>query len=680
LGEVVITGRIREAPSFDQIAKLDVPLHHIPITIGSVSSEIMRERAVDDITEALRSVSGVRPIESYGGFQTYTIRGFPDFVMLIDNVRDERHNIATSAPSTHLANVERIEVLKGPASVLYGHSALGGIINIVRKQPTSYSDADFSASFGSFNSRRISAGVGGPVTESLKYRFDAGISETDGWRDYGKSRHSAYLALDFEPSDRTQFQFQFGYNNDLYDTDAGILLNENGEIPDGIPLSTRYNHPDSYLKHQRYDLQMRMEYQISDNFTLSNRLSWSDDDIDYSATEGLAYGELYDEIERTFHLYFNHETKPLQNQFEAEYTAQAGRIEIRTLGGYSLSILDRKTFRGNIEYREGYLDRMSSVNPTPNQGYVDVTETAVQARDETAHGFYLQSWINPSDAFKFLIGARFDSFYGTYYTDEITPNRTITQPGERTERNSQALTWRAGAVYQPVHWFSLYGSYSTYFKPSRTFTFDNRIFNPETGYQGETGIRLFLGQTTSVTVTGFYLQKNDIVIQTGVNQEGQQIFEQIGMADSKGLEVDLQTYLNSNFSLHGGYNYTDARYREYETEDAGTSLEGNRLRFAPEHQFNIWARYTVNQGLLQGLSLAFGGYYTGANFTNDQNSFLLPTYMVLEGTIGYRFSNITLSMNVNNLLNETYLNNAIMGNQVYPGQPRTIQLILSMGL
>jgi iron complex outermembrane receptor protein len=123
--------------------------------------------------------------------------------------------------------------------VLYGHSALGGIINVVRKQPTSFQDAGFSASLGSFNSKRISAGIGGPIRDNLRYRSDFGLSEMDGWRDYGKNRSSAYLALDYEPADRTRLRFRFGYNNDLYDTDAGITLGADGTIPGAIAPSTR---------------------------------------------------------------------------------------------------------------------------------------------------------------------------------------------------------------------------------------------------------------------------------------------------------------------------------------------------------------------------------------------------------------------------------------------------------
>lgn len=180
--------------------------------------------------------------------------------MLTDNVRDERHNISQSAPSSNLANVERIEVLKGPGSALYGHSALGGIINVVRKRPTPFTTGGFSASVGSFNSHRISAGVGGPAGDRMRYRVDFGSSQTDGWRSLGRNRNSAYISLDAEPAANTRIQFQFGYNNDTYDTDAGIPLAAGGQIPDGIPLSTRYNHPDSFLDHQRYDLHRCRSY------------------------------------------------------------------------------------------------------------------------------------------------------------------------------------------------------------------------------------------------------------------------------------------------------------------------------------------------------------------------------------------------------------------------------------
>ena len=152
LKEVTINGGSPDdKPKPVSIDKLEIKNLDAPTTTNTVDAKIMEQRNVSDLGDALKSATGVRPINRYGGFQTFRIRGFNNFVLLVDGVRDERHNISTSAPSTNLANIERIEVLKGPASVLLGHSALGGVINLVRKKPTDTKTAEFKTTYGSYN-------------------------------------------------------------------------------------------------------------------------------------------------------------------------------------------------------------------------------------------------------------------------------------------------------------------------------------------------------------------------------------------------------------------------------------------------------------------------------------------------------------------------------------------------
>ncbi|MCF2443390.1 TonB-dependent receptor [Dyadobacter sp. CY345] len=165
LYEVVISSGANR--SFTYVNKIDVAMRDMPITTARVSIKTIEQRGADDLGEAIKNTTGVRANNTYGGFQHFTIRGFSNFVLLIDGIRDERHNISTSAPNTNLANIESIEVLKGPASVLFGHSALGGIINIARKRPTANFKADFSATYGSFNTRRMRAGAGGAISDKL---------------------------------------------------------------------------------------------------------------------------------------------------------------------------------------------------------------------------------------------------------------------------------------------------------------------------------------------------------------------------------------------------------------------------------------------------------------------------------------------------------------------------------
>jgi iron complex outermembrane receptor protein len=213
LSEVMVsTARVQ---AFSSVNKMDVPLRDLPITTSSVSVKTIEQRGIDDLGEAMKNTTGVRANNTYGGFQHFTIRGFSNFVLLVDGVRDERHNISTSAPNTNLANVESIEVLKGPASVLFGHSALGGIINIVRKRPTAGLKADFSASYGSFNTRRIRAGAGGAINDKLRYRVDFGMSDTDGYRKSGSNTNNGYLALEYTPTEKDLFYLTVGANKDI---------------------------------------------------------------------------------------------------------------------------------------------------------------------------------------------------------------------------------------------------------------------------------------------------------------------------------------------------------------------------------------------------------------------------------------------------------------------------------
>jgi iron complex outermembrane recepter protein len=161
--EILIEGK--KVDNGKSTLKLAVPLKDIPVTVNSISSDLLSKQDTDDMVAALKNVNGINPVLTYGGFQHYIIRGFQDFTLLIDGFRDERHNISTSAPMSNLANVERIEVLKGPASVLYGHSALGGVINVIRKKATVEPVYNFSSSYGSFNSKKVTVGAGGAITK-----------------------------------------------------------------------------------------------------------------------------------------------------------------------------------------------------------------------------------------------------------------------------------------------------------------------------------------------------------------------------------------------------------------------------------------------------------------------------------------------------------------------------------
>lgn len=661
LSQVIISTARRQA--FSAINKIDVPLRDMPITTSTVSARTIEQRGNDDLGEAMKNTTGVRANNTYGGFQHFTIRGFSNFVLLVDGVRDERHNISTSAPSTNLANVESIEVLKGPASVLFGHSALGGIINIVRKRPTAGFKADFSASYGTFNTRRIRAGAGGAINDKLRYRVDFGMSDTDGYRHSGSNTNNGYLALEYTPTDKDQFYLTIGANKDIYDTDAGIPMLEGSKVAPGMNVNTRYNDPQDFLKHTRYDFQLKYTRQLTSKLRLSDQLSYYDDNINYFSTEELTFNARMDSLQRSFPFYFNHLTKPWQNQLELTWDFSTGAVAHKLLAGYSVSILDRKTYNGDV-YGPALNAMIPIINPILNQGYLTHNDINYRATMEHVHGFYVQDFIRFSDKLKGLAGLRYDIFNGNYYTDKVDNDRNVTEHGPESTISKSALTYRFGLVYQPIDPLSVYGSFSTYFKPSRRVAANGETFDPETGYQGEAGSRLALSEKWAANIAFYYMRKNN---QLEALAGG--VYKRIGSAESKGFEVELNGNLMPGLDVNAGYTYSYAKILPFSSGETNVAA-GKTVAFAPKNLFNAWVNYEVQNGAVKGLSLGAGANYMDETFTTSSNSYALPAYTIVDAALGYRVGRIGLRLNVNNLLNEKYFANAIFDNQFSPGATR----------
>jgi iron complex outermembrane receptor protein len=671
LSEVVISSGPNR--SLTSVNKIDVALRDMPITTSRVSVKTIEQRGADDLGEAMKNTTGVRANNTYGGFQHFTIRGFSNFVLLVDGVRDERHNISTSAPNTNLANVESIEVLKGPASVLFGHSALGGIINIARKRPTANFKADFFATYGSFNTRRMRAGAGGAISDKLRYRVDFGMSDTDGYLHSGSNTNNGYLALEYTPTDKDLFYLTIGANKDIYDTDAGIPMLAGSKTIPGLDVNTRYNDPADFLEHTRYDYQLKYVHKFNERLKISNQLSYYDDNINYFSTEELTPNATLDSINRSYPFYFNHLTKPLQNQLELTYEFNTGRIEHKLLIGYSLSLLNRKTYNGDV-YGPGKNTTIAISNPILNQGYINFTDKNYRATMENVHGIYVQDLIKITDNLKALAGLRYDIFDGTYYTNLVDADRNVTEKGAKSTLSKAALTYRAGLVYQPIEPLSIYGSYSTYFKPSRRVAPNGETFDPETGYQGEVGSRLELSSRWAANLAFYYMRKNN---QLEALPGG--IYKRIGSAESKGFEAEISGSLLPGLDVTAGYTYSKAKYLPYKTAEINPAAD-KRVAFAPTNMLNAWLNYELQTTALKGLSIGAGANYMSETFTTSANNYALPGYTTTDMAIGYRVGRVGLRFNINNVLNEKYFANAIFDNQFSPAPTRNFLLSLKYSI
>ncbi len=729
---VIMSNRLHPT---EESLKILAPIEDIPVTTSTVGSDLIKQRQISSINEAMRYSTGIAPSINYGGFQTFKLRGFGGPVIMVDGARDERMNFSNSAPVTSLAAVERIEYLKGPAAVLYGHSAVGGILNIVRKKPNREFSADFTANYGSWNTEEITAGAGGPLNDKLSYRFDIGMSKTDGWRDNAGKTLNGYFRTDYKISDNDKLIFTFGGNNDFYGTESGIptvkydiydansnsLIYKKGEHPKGYDREQRYNHPDDFLNHENYNLGAKYEHKFSETSRLQFQASFAHDIIDYFSTEELSYltsknpvynkyfmkndAKVYictDSLQRTFPFKFSHHTNTYQHYVDYNFQLETGDITHKLLTGYYMSYIDRTTFKGyDFKNKDvqgaGLFAKVAFIDPILNQGDLQTKFSRASIYNEMINSLYLQDLVDISPKLKALLGLRAD-LYNMDYTTALVRNGTETyNEGETLKQNRFALTYRAGLVFQPTKSLSFYGSYANYFKPNRRSYSVNNIYydkdgkefapskekpflDPEKGYQVEGGFKYAYNSKVEISSSVFYISKENIVQYLGMLDK-KSIYGQVGVVSSKGFDLEAIISPVNGLKITAGVEKTIAKYEEFSNNDYSKSAhKGNYLRGVPNGRMFAWAYYKVGSGFAKNLNLGLGFEYVGEKYMNPQNTYKLPSYSLLDANIGYSFDKVFLKFAVNNIADTDYFSGAIYGNQFIPGYGRNYKLTIGVNL
>ena len=729
-GTNVSAKRIRKA---ENALKLAAPLKDIPLTTSSVDRDLLDQLQVANVNDALKYATGIKPKMNYGGFQTFRMRGFGAPVIMLDGARDERMNLSNSAPLTSLAAVERIEFVKGPASVLYGHSAVGGILNIVRKQPSQDFTGNFTASYGSWDAKRMALGFGNRITDKLSYRFDASLSQQEGWRDNGDKTANAYLALDYEIDDKNKLEFRLGANDDFYGTETGLpsvkydiydaddkLVYKKGDLPNHFDRKQRYNDPEDFLKHKNINASVKYSHEFDDKSNLQFHSTYSDDLIDYFSTEELSYltstSDVYanyymkgnekvfislDSIQRTFPLRFSHETQTFQNYIDYSSSFETGALKHKYTTGYYFMYLDRTSFKGynvGVDVKgDGLFAKVAVENPTLNQGNLSTSFSGASLYKEYVNGFYFQDLIEVSEKVKLLAGLRFDHFKVNMRSASVNHGRHLTDKTEEKSMVNKSFSYRLGGVYQPIESLSVYASYSSFFKPKRSSFNENyvylnkdgeaffpedgkEVFEPESGYQFEAGIKYDYKSILNLNASAYYIKKNNIVQSLGKTDEGRRIYGQIGMVDSKGFDIEAVLLPTEGVSLTTGYGFNIAKYRKFSANEYTNSTAGNDLTFNPRNQLYTWAFYQVQDGALKNFNIGLGANYSDKMFTDSNNTYQLDGYTLVDAALGYTFDKTFVKLKVNNIFNKEYEDSSVYSNQYVPGRERNFVLTLGLKL
>ncbi|GGK63324.1 TonB-dependent siderophore receptor [Rufibacter glacialis] len=633
--------------------KMEAALRTVPQSVQVISRRALDQLQVVKIEDAMRNVSGVS-VETGFGSRTdiFQIRGFrTDQNSIFKN--GFRNPARTYRES---ANVQQIEVMKGPASVLYGVSDPGGLINITTKKPTAYTFQSVQLTANNFGMIRPAVDLGGTIGESkaLKYRFNGVYERNESFRDFMKTKRyfvAPSITYDFSPN--TTLSVEAELLNHNMPSDRGIFA-VNGKIAD-VPRSRSLGEPDNYSFYQNRFVQYNLLHKLNDTWSLRHAANFNYGTETRKLVEQNTLVRNSDRLinRRYQDQYYFERYFATQNEIYGRF-ATGSQIQHRTVAGfeYSSFLLDLNVKRAAYDVLDIYNPVYSS-KPKP----VDKLATSQDYQDVTRnYGFYVQDFITINQRLNVLLGARYDLF--DYRSENYFGKDTV-------EQKNRSFNPRIGVLYELYGPLSVFANYSTGFQTEIGRTLEGDTFDPLTTQQMEGGIKLGLFQDRlNLTSSYFKIKKSNI---SAVDARDNNFRVQIGEVISEGMEVDVTGEVLPGLNLIATYSYINAK-----VSSDGSTAKGTRFQNVSPHNFTFWSTYELQQGFLKGLG--FGGGFTSVQSRpgDATDSFRLPGYTKVDATVFYRIKRFHVSVNGKNLTDEHYYDGAQSATAIMPGAPRTI--------
>ncbi|MFN6534904.1 MAG: TonB-dependent siderophore receptor [Nostoc sp. EkiNYC01] len=660
--ELVVTGEADGYRVTDTTTgtKTDTPLRDIPQSIQVIPQEILRDQQITGLDDALRNVPGVSESFSSAASNFFSIRGFDAAAtnLLRDGLVDP-----LAGQLNELTSIERVEVLKGPASVLFGLGNPGGVINLVSKRPLSDPFYAIDATVGSYSFYRGALDLSGPLNDSktVLYRLNTAYRNRGSFIDfYSGEQFNISPVVSVAIGDKTNLTLEGEYIDarDSYISGVPVigtvLPNPNGEVS----RNRNFGEPSDEITQTITRLGYQLEHKFSDNWSLRNAFRFTFRDYSDRQTIPLSL----DADNRTFNRFYRE--YDLENTNYALTTNLVGKFSTGSIQHQLLFGIDWNRLENfSPRYIERRAESIDIFNPVYGLPLGEITFDEFSDNSETnSLGIYLQDQIALTDNLKLLLGGRFDTYDQKY--EDFTNNT-------ESSGSDSAFSPRFGIVYQPIPAISLYASYTRSFTPPNgTFFFGvDSTLQPERGTQYEIGVKADLNSRLSATLSFFDLTRTNVST-ADPNNEGFTI--QVGEQNSQGIELSLAGEIVPGWNIFAGYAYIDARI----TED-NTFAVGNRLPNTPEHSFNLWTTYEIQQGELQGLGAGIGLFFVGDRAGDLDNTYDVPSYVRTDAAIFYNRDRFRVALNFKNLFDVDYFESALSSSRVYYGQPFTVQGTIS---
>ncbi|GJL55576.1 MAG: ferrichrome-iron receptor [Nitrospirales bacterium] len=641
------------APNATTATKLDTPIMQTPVSIQVVPPQVLKDQQAIELSRALENVSGVYPSQGFNLTNAFNVRGFQTFTYYRNGMPIEA--ALTQAGRREMGNIERLEVLKGPASFLYGRINPGGLVNMVTKQPLNKPYYALQQQFGSFERYRTTGDATGPLTKdgSLLYRINFTHETFDSFRDFVDGERLFIVpVLRWEISDQTQITFEMEYQHNETFIDFGVPAI--GDRPANLPRRRHLGGEPDNKDESDYVLGgFHWSHAFNDDWSISHRFNalLSTEDGTASLPSGVqADGRTLNRFSSEFE----------DNKVETYFTTVNVNGSLDTFGlNHTLLVGgDYYNFTNTLNVISRTLNSVDIFAPDFSQGPGALTSmpSHVNAQKER-YGIYIQDQIElPFNVF-LLAGGRFDY-------------AKVESKGSNVNIDEEALKPRFGILWQPVPQLSFFGSYVENFGSDDFFSVnpDGTVLPPDTADQWEVGVKTELLDGRLRGTLAFYdLTKQNIATPDLNNPT---FSRATGEARNRGIELDVTAEILPGWKTIGVYSYIDS---EITKDNSGN--QGNRFANVPRHGGSFWTTYTFQENQLRGLTLGAGVVARSEQEADNANTAQLPGYALVHLLSSYSWNiggtRMTTQLNVENLLNKKYFpNSAGSRNRIDVGAPR----------
>ncbi len=682
--------------------KTETEIKDLPQSVSYASKELMADQGAIRIGDVVKNFSGVNQFTFYDDL---TIRGFrvngQSNTQLINGLRT-----STGFWKQPLTNyLERVEVLKGPSSALYGNASPGGVVNRVTKKPLNETRRSVSMSLGSFNTLRALADFTGPANKdsSLLYRLNLGYEDANSFRDLQFDKNVVIApSLSFVASEKTRVNVDLVYNNSNSRLDRGqsVIGNDLYSTKQSLALSAG----NDYLNEQTYMVTLSANHRFSDALSFNvaySKTGYQEDLYEHRSANAYAKDGKGADISNLVAMQiFKRKRKRYIDNLSGylNYNAETGILKHKIVAGYDFGS-EKMPVGASQLTASGYLNaaRTGTIaqfdtakianyaldkngNPVPNVPSFDLNNTINSQRlQDDSKAIFAPTTLAPTyyylnagyvqdqikiGRFQALLGVRYE-----YYTDFAN----YASPKEEKTHSSAWLP-RFGLVYTVNNNVNVYGSYVTGYNPQSVSIISNPNaggpFDPLTSNMVEFGAKSsWFEDRLGITTAIYQIEQNNTLYPTGNGDEQRQV----GKERARGFEFDITGRILPNWSILASYAYNDAKI----VESLNPDELGRQKPNAPRNTANIWTRYNFIRGPLSGFGLGVGANYVDKRNLSINLKQSIPDYTLLNAAVYYRVNKVQLQFNANNITGKKYWVGGYDYIRLFPGAPSNYLLTLT---